>query len=54
MIVDSLSNAGTYAGLPDRFRRALVMLTTRDLMSLPLGRIDLEGDALFVLSLIHI
>lgn len=34
---------------PTAFVAQFVMLTTRDLMSLPLGRIDLEGDALFVL-----
>lgn len=40
---------GWYAALPPRFRRALEMLASTDLENLPLGRHDLEGDALFVL-----
>ncbi|MFO0901652.1 MAG: YhcH/YjgK/YiaL family protein [Pirellulales bacterium] len=49
MIVDTLNNAATYRGLPERFQRALAYLASQDLAALPLGRIDLEGDSLFVL-----
>ena len=49
MIVDTLNNSATYRGLPERFQRALEFLASQDLAALPLGRIDLEGDALFVL-----
>jgi len=49
MIVDTLDRAATYAGLPERFGRALAYLASQDLAALPLGRIELEGDSLFVL-----
>ncbi|MFO0816782.1 MAG: YhcH/YjgK/YiaL family protein [Pirellulales bacterium] len=49
MIVDSFAQIAFYQGLPERFGQALQWLTSRNLADLPLGKVDLEGDQLFVL-----
>jgi biofilm protein TabA len=49
MIVDSFAQIASYQGLPARFGQALQWLTSRNLADLPLGKVDLEGDQLFVL-----
>lgn len=49
MIVDRLGQSDQYNGLHPRLVRALEFLRREDLMALPLGRIELEGDLLFAL-----
>src|SRR5262245_6851492 len=49
MILDVLSNASLYRGLPARLVAALDWLQTTDLAALPLGKTVLEGDKLFAL-----
>ena len=49
MIFDTLENAQRYTGLGDSLPAALKYLRETDLASLPVGRIDLDGDRLYVL-----
>lgn len=49
MIIDRIENAGFYSGLPARLLKALEFLSRSDLMDLPLGKMELDGDRLFAL-----
>lgn len=49
MIVDRLVNAAWYSGLPRALVQALDFLRDADVLSLELGRHDLDGDRLFAL-----
>lgn len=49
MIVDRLAHLDQYRGLAPRLVRALEFLRDTDLLALPLGRLDLDGDRLFAL-----
>jgi YhcH/YjgK/YiaL family protein len=49
MIIDQLTNLEQYRGLPSRLVRALEFLRDTDVLSLALGRHDLDGDRLFAL-----
>ena len=49
MIFDTLNNSGLYCGQDPRFNDAFRFLRENDLSRLPAGRIDLDGDALYVL-----
>lgn len=49
MILDRLTNAAWYAGLPRALTEALDYLRDSDVLSLELGRHDLDGDRLFAL-----
>lgn len=49
MIVDQLSNAAWYGGLPATLRMGLEYLTSHDLETLELGRHDIDGDRVFAL-----
>jgi YhcH/YjgK/YiaL family protein len=49
MILDRLTNLEQYRGLPSRLMRALEFLRDAEVLSLSLGRHDLDGDRLFAL-----
>ncbi len=49
MIFDMLSNSNLYAGITPRLKTAFDYLTNTDLAALPVGRIDLDGDHVYVL-----
>ena len=49
MIVDRISNKDFYRGLPPGLVRALQFLRDTDLLAIPSGRHDLDGDWLFAL-----
>lgn len=49
MIIDQIAHSSRYAGLHAGFAAAFDFLRSQDLAALPLGRIDLQGDALFAL-----
>lgn len=49
MIIDSLKNHRTYAGLHPRFAKAFEYLMHADFVSLPDGRNEIDGDAMFVM-----
>ena len=49
MIFDRLANLELYRGLSPRWLQALEFLRDSDLLALPLGRHDLDGDRLFAL-----
>ena len=49
MIVDRLSNLEFYRGLPLGLVRALEFLRDTDLLTIPVGRQDLDGERLFAL-----
>ena len=49
MIIDRLANPSPLFQLPVRLARALEYLRATDLMSVPIGRHDLDGDRLFAL-----
>ncbi len=49
MIVDQLTNLEYYRGLKPRWVKALEFLRDADVLTLPLGRHDLDGDRLFAL-----
>lgn len=49
MICDRLANAAWYRGLPRSLVQALDFLRESDVLSLSLGRHDLDGDRLFAL-----
>lgn len=48
MILDSLENAGLYESIHPRFKQAFDFLRSTDLVSLPLGKVELDGKNLFV------
>lgn len=49
MIIDHLSRTDLYRGIGPRFARAFDFLNSTDLLKLPLGKHELEGDKLFAL-----
>jgi len=49
MIFDTLNNAIRYAGLGYNLPEALKFLRHTDLVGLPVGRIDIDGDKLYAL-----
>ena len=49
MIFDRLSNSSLYTSIHPRLKQAFHYLQTTDLTKLSPGRIDLDGDALYVL-----
>ncbi len=49
MIFDRLGNAPLYFGLGARLRKAFDYLASSDFATVPDGRVDLDGDALFAL-----
>jgi YhcH/YjgK/YiaL family protein len=49
MILDLLENAERYAGAHPAFAAAFAFLRRADLATLPVGRIELDGDRLFAL-----
>ena len=49
MITDKLSNASNYYGMGELYKKAFEWLKNTDLASLEAGRIEIEGDKLFVL-----
>jgi YhcH/YjgK/YiaL family protein len=49
MIFDMLSNAELYAGITPRLKTAFDYLNATDLAALPVGRINLDGDHVYVL-----
>jgi biofilm protein TabA len=48
MILDSLENAGLYESIHPRFKQAFDFLRKTDLLTLPLGKIELDGANMFV------
>ncbi len=48
MIIDSLKNAELYYGICPRMQRAFELVAATDLMSLPEGKTQLDGDDIFV------
>lgn len=49
MILDTLSNASIYRGLPARLVAALDFLQATDLAALPLGKTVIDGERLYAL-----
>jgi YhcH/YjgK/YiaL family protein len=49
MILDHLSRSDLYATLGPRFAKAFEFLKTADLLNMPLGKHEIEGDKLFAL-----
>ena len=49
MILDTIGNAGRYAGIHDGFRKAFEFLSQADPGSLSTGRVEIEGDRLFAI-----
>lgn len=49
MIFDMLTNSSLYTGISPRLKTAFYYLTSTDLAALPVGRIDLDGDHVYVL-----
>lgn len=49
MILDHLSRADLYFTLGPRFQKAFEFLRTADLLNLPLGKHEIEGDKVFAL-----
>ena len=50
-IVDSLANAGKYAELGPHFAKAIAFLQRKDLMRLPNGRYELDGENAYAMVL---
>lgn len=48
MIVDTLENAGLYASVHPRLKRAFEFLQKTDLNALPVGKQEIEGKDLFI------
>ena len=48
MILDLVENSGRYESLNPRFKQAFDFLKTTDLATLPLGKIELDGNSLYV------
>lgn len=49
MIIDALANMDFYQGLNDQLYKGLAFLKETDVASLPVGRYEIEGDAVFAL-----
>lgn len=49
MVADRLANAPLYHSLSPKIAAALQYLTTTDFHSMPLGRHDLDGDAMYLI-----
>lgn len=49
MIIDALANIEFYKGLNEQLYKGLTFLKENDLASLPAGRYEIEGDAVFAL-----
>jgi YhcH/YjgK/YiaL family protein len=49
MVLDLLTNGDRYAALHPLFARAFAFLASTGLGSLPTGRTDIDGDAMFVI-----
>lgn len=49
MIIDSLKNSKTYAGVHPRFNKAFDYLLSTDLDSLPDGRNEIDGDEIYLM-----
>ena len=49
MIYDNIKNAQTYANLGPRFRQAFDYLKSTDLTALPVGRIEVDGQKMYVM-----
>lgn len=49
MIIDSLKNHRTYAGLHPRFAKAFEYLLNADFASLPDGRNEIDGEEIFLM-----
>lgn len=47
-IVDKLENLGSYAKINANFEKAIAFLKKSDLLKLPLGKIDLDGENAWV------
>jgi YhcH/YjgK/YiaL family protein len=48
MILDSLENAGLYESIHPKFKQAFDFLRNTNLVTLPLGKIELDGSSLFI------
>ena len=48
MILDQLSNAARYESCHSRFKAAFDFLRSNDLLNMPAGKVELEGQDLFV------
>lgn len=48
MIFSKLNGSDTFAAYPEAIRTALAYLRNTDMMQVPLGRHDLDGDRMFV------
>ncbi len=48
MIQTNISDAGRYYGIHPRLRQLFEYLQSHDLMDMPLGRITIDGDDLFI------
>jgi len=48
MILDSILNAGLYLSIHPRLKKAFDFLISTDLLTLPLGKIELDGSNLIV------
>jgi YhcH/YjgK/YiaL family protein len=48
MILDTLENCGLYLTIHPRFKQAFDFLQNTDLLTLPLGKVELDGKNLFV------
>jgi len=48
MILDKLSNSGMYTDVHPLFKKAFDFLTSNDLATLPLGKIELDGANLII------
>jgi len=48
MIHDHINNSTKYEALHPRFGKAFAFLKTADLQNLPLGKIEIDGDNIFV------
>ena len=49
MIIDALANMEFYKGLNEQLYKGLTFLKENDVASLPVGRYDIDGDAVFAL-----
>ena len=49
MIIDKLSNLDFYKGLNEQLYKGLTFLKENDVASLPVGRYDIDGDAVYAL-----
>jgi len=54
MVIDTLDQAFRYEALHPHFKRAFDFLRERDVMSIPEGRMELDGDRLFALTQVYV